>query len=195
MTYSEQIITKVQQMQKETSHANFADKKVLATDLLLMQQVIAASENLMVQAEKLSKEKMKEYFKSHLDEELDHAKWLADDLLTWDIDVTKHPIMREAAELAGLQYYLIFHRSPACLLGYMMVLEGLPFPIDVLEQLEEVHGKDILKTLRYHAVNDLEHRKELFSVVNDSGDPCIMENAIRTQMLMSEISEKLSRLC
>lgn len=158
----------------------------MARNLCWLYQVMTGSENLMRVALDDACPTLRTYLEHHKGEEEDHAKWLADDLAEWGIDASEVPLMRSAAELVGIQYYLIFHRSPNALLGYMAVLEGFPFPLQVLEQLENIHGKEVLRCLRYHAENDIEHRKELFRVIDKINDPVIFENAMRTQFLINE---------
>lgn len=186
MRLSDKIIRTITDLRQNSPRVNLADTGIMLHNLVWLYQVITASENLMVVAEQESNGRLAKYLRDHLEEERDHAKWLADDLQTVGVDVSRLLPDRSAMGLAGSQYYLIYHVSPVCLLGYMAVLEGFPFPLDVLEKLEACHGKDMLRCLRYHAENDLEHRKELFRVIDEINDPRIFENAIRTQYLMDE---------
>lgn len=189
MRMSERIIADVGELRKEDSVIDLADRTTLILNLVWLHQVVVASENLMAlaAAEAHSAAKVfRAYMTAHLEEERHHAEWLADDLRTVGVDVRKLPLNRSAVELAGSQYYLIHHVSPAAILGYMAVLEGFTFPLDMLEQLEAIHGKELLRCLRYHAENDIEHRKELFKVIDQLDDPIIHANAIRTQLLMNE---------
>lgn len=186
MSLSENIVRSVSRAQEHSPILNLADRRVMARNLCWLHQVMTGSENLMRVATKDACPTLRTYLEHHLSEEKDHAKWLADDLAEWNIDANEVPLIRSAAELVGIQYYLIFHRSPNALLGYMAVLEGFPFPLQVLEQLEGIHGKEVLRCLRYHAENDIEHRKELFRVIDKINDPVIFDNAMRTQFLISE---------
>lgn len=186
---SERIIADVQALRKEAPVINLADRTKLILNLVWLHQIVVASENLMAlaAAEAHSAAKVfRTYMTTHLEEERHHAEWLADDLRTVGVNVKRLPLNRSAVELAGSQYYLIHHVSPAAILGYMAVLEGFTFPLDMLEQLEAIHGKELLRCLRYHAENDLEHRKELFKVIDELDDPIVYDNAIRTQLLMNE---------
>ena len=187
MSMSEQIISDVEELQKEAPLLELSNKTVLIHNLIWMYQVIVASETLMLEAiRKAHGPVLRSYLREHLEEERGHAKWLADDLAALGVDVTVLPLNRSAVELVGTQYYLINHVSPAAILGYMAVLEGFPFPLDVLEQLEAIHGVEPLRCLRYHAENDIEHRKELFKVIDQINDPIIHSNALRTQQLLNE---------
>jgi len=183
---SQRILRDVGLLRQKSPGVNLGDLPTFVHNLIWMYQFMVASENLMVVAEKLATGRLKRYLRTHLEEERDHANWLADDLATVGVDVTRLPLDRSAVELAGTQYYLIHHVSPVCLLGYMATLEGLPFPVKLCDDLEAIHGKDLVRCLRYHAENDLEHRKELFEVIDEINDPLIYENAIRTQYLMDE---------
>ena len=192
MRLSEQVINTVQRMRNSGPMLNLADRPIMLINLLFMHQVISASENLMEEALQFTRNKaLRSYLLGHRGEELDHAKWLREDLLTAGIDPDKEQLYRQAVELVGTQYYWIFHRNPNALLGYMAVLEGFPFPLDMLEALEQVHGKDLLRCLRYHAVHDQEHKVELFKTIDLVGDPEILNNAARTQFLLNEAFAQL----
>lgn len=122
-------------------------------------QVITATESLLREAAQLCEGDLRDYYLRHLDEEKDHAKWLAEDLEGHTIGLS-----HLAVALAGSQYYLIKHVHPACLLGYMLALEN-PAPIETIEALEAVHGKKLLRTARLHAVEDVAHRVALLEQV------------------------------
>jgi hypothetical protein len=112
-------------------------------------------------------ERLAEYYRSHADEERDHAQWFREDLESVGRAPAELPDQL-AMGMAGSQYYLLKHAHPVALLGYMAVLEGDPTPIEVVQSLEHAYGEQLLRCVRYHAVNDLEHRKELFAVIDDT---------------------------
>jgi hypothetical protein len=68
------------------------------------------------------------YLTEHIAEELGHDEWLLEDLAVLGPDlpglVLDTPPPADVAELVGAQYYWIRHYHPACLLGYVAVLEG-----------------------------------------------------------------------
>lgn len=172
---------------------NLLDYGKLIANLVFSHQVITASERLLEEAAEESEGDLRRYYLSHIEEERDHAKWLADDLKTAGIEVGSQPLMRLAVEMAGTQYYLIKHVHPAALLGYMATLEGMPFDLEALEVLEEAHGRDILRTLRYHAENDLEHRKELFRVIESAPQQDIIRlSALQTARYLDEFAASLA---
>lgn len=189
MRLSEKIIRDVGALREQGPTLDLTSRAAVIHNLIWIHQIIVASERLMEvahDAAPYAARVFRGYMENHVKEERNHAEWLASDLATIGIDVAKLPLNRSAVELAGSQYYFILHKSPAALLGYMAVLEGFPVPVSVVEQLEQLHGKDLFKCLRYHAENDPEHRKELFRVIDELDDPVIYENAIRTQFLMNE---------
>jgi hypothetical protein len=122
-------------------------------------QVIRASERLLQEAADECGGELRDYFLRHMEEETDHAKWLEEDLGGFSI-----PLDAVAVAMAGSQYYLIKHVHPSCLLGYMLALED-PMPTDELLELESIHGKALLRTLRLHAEADVGHRKELLAQI------------------------------
>jgi Iron-containing redox enzyme len=185
--FSKQVIEKVAAVLSGIA----TSKEALLANLVFTHQVITASEGLMEDAIALSSGPLKAYLAGHLEEERGHAQWLADDLKTAGIDMQTMPKIRRAVEMAGAQYYLIKHVSPLSLLGYMAVLEGLPVALETVADMEAKHGTDLLRTLRYHAEHDLNHRKELFAVIDQY--PCeeIMQSAMLTANYINELSEDL----
>lgn len=192
MTFSEQVIAEISAARKDAPLFDPSNLTAVLSNLIFMQQVISASERLLKEAAYESDRKLRGYFERHLDEELNHAEWLHEDLKTAGIDTRKLPLVRAAVEMAGSQYYLIKHVDPVCLLGYMAVLEGFPADMRAVETLEQLHGKALFRTLRHHAQADLEHRKELFSMIDRVGAPCILDTAKQTAVYMNELSRALA---
>lgn len=174
-----------------TKNLNLNDLGILISNLAFMHQVIVSSERLLEEAANESIGELKAYYLVHLEEERQHQKWLADDLLSYGVDVKTLPLMRKAAEMAGSQYYLIKHVHPSCLLGYMAVLEGFPMPLDMVDSLEVLHGKKLIRTLRFHAEHDLEHRKEVFRMIDIEARPEILSNAAQTAIYLNEFAQEL----
>lgn len=100
------------------------------------------------------------YLIRHAEEERDHYQWIMEDLN----EVAVPDWL--AAEAAGAQYYMIRHVHPASLLGYMAVLEGDPPRLEDVTKLEHLFGKKLLRCTRLHAATDLEHRIELFKLID-----------------------------
>lgn len=188
---SQRIIKAINDILSLSKRADFSNIEIVLANLIFMQQVIAASEGLMQAAIDQTSGKYAEYLSDHLNEEEGHEEWLANDLATSNIDVHKMPRIPAAAEMAGAVYYAINHISPYALLGYMAVLEGFPISMKVVEQLESMHGKELLATLRYHCEHDLDHRKELFSFIDKNPDPAIYQMAIDTANRMNKFNESL----
>lgn len=131
--------------------------------LMFLYNVMVASEPLLVLAAEKSNGALQEYFKDHLEEERSHDQWLKEDLLGYDIETI--PEDHIAAAMAGSQYYWINHGHPEYLLGYMYFLEGSPMPMGQVEHLEEIYGKGLLRTLRYHATHDPDHVKDIRAMI------------------------------
>jgi hypothetical protein len=151
---------------------------VVIANLIFLHDFVVASEQLLIEAvESIDllpgssfHARLAEYYRSHLDEERDHVKWLREDLKSVGVSVPAALPNKSATAMAGSQYYLLKHAHPAALLGYMAVLEGDPTPVEVVDSLEHAYGKPLLRFVRIHAVKDLEHRKELFEVIDDTPD-------------------------
>lgn len=189
---SENVIAEVSAIRARGAMLDMADKRVVIANLVFVHQLITASESLLVEAAKRATGDLKRYYREHWTEERGHEAWLAKDLKTAGVDVKTIWPLRRAVEMAGAQYYLVRHVSPACLLGYMAVLEGSPMPLANIGLLEEIHGKPLLRTLRYHAEHDIEHRKEVFRMIDANPHPLTLDNAVHTALGINEFAKEIS---
>lgn len=201
--FAEQVKSSISEILDRSAKIDLLDKEMLTLNLVFMHQVICATEDLMkcvineYRDDSIFEEDFNIYMQCHLSEELQHDKWLADDLKNNGIDIKSYPLMRKAVEMAGTQYYLIKHVNPAAILGYMAVLEGFPIGLDAIEQMEEKHGKSLLKTLRYHAEHDLEHREEVFEMIDEAPEhlhEIIMQSAVQTAVYIVEVTHQWRNL-
>ncbi|HEY7483595.1 MAG TPA: iron-containing redox enzyme family protein [Streptosporangiaceae bacterium] len=114
-----------------------------------------------------SAEPLAAYFQAHIAEERGHDDWLTEDLAALGVrepDALLGPApMEDIAALAGAQYYLVRHYHPACLLGYIAVLEGCPPNADVVDRLPARTGlpTPAFRTLAEHAALDPGHQRDL----------------------------------
>ena len=190
------MIEAVEAIRDDTLKVNMADEKVFIAYLTMMYQIIVASENLMeLISNKPVRASFKNYIYHHKIEETGHAEMLAEDLRRHGVDINIIPPYRLAAELAGSQYYYIAHQSPYALLGYMMVMEGFPMPVQDVEELEVIYGKSLTRTLMLHAHADLQHREVLFTLIDTltyNEQHIVIMNAVRTQHLLNDIARFLN---
>lgn len=139
---------------------------MLIANLIFLYHIMVASEDLLRAAiGKTHDERLRKYFENHLEEERDHAKWLAHDLKSVQVDVDKIEPPLLAIQMAGSIYYLIFHVHPAALLGYMRVLESWPMDKARLVEVGKQYPTDLLRTVRYHIEHDPDHLKDLTTVI------------------------------
>jgi hypothetical protein len=171
---------------------DLADRKSMLLNLIFVYQVARTSETILREAAACTNGALHDYYKAHLQEEIGHENWLEADLKTAGIDVKTMPLFKKAIEMAGSQYYLLKHFSKYCLLGYMLVVEGFPLPMNYVDDLEKIHGKDVLRTVRYHSVNDLEHRQDLFDMIDQHMKPEILQSAIQTAQYFNEFINELN---
>jgi hypothetical protein len=139
---------------------------MLVINLIFLWHVIKASEHLLVVAAERSSGELKQYFERHLEEERGHALWLAEDLQSVGVDVTRTQLPWEAVEMVGSVYYMIFHADPAALLGYTHLLEGWPMPEARLRELQEQYPASLLRTTLLHAKQDPGHLAELNRIID-----------------------------
>lgn len=168
------------------------DRKSLLLNLIFVYQVARTSETILREASESTTGELQAYYLAHLAEEIGHESWLEADLKTAGIDVKSMPLFKKALEMTGSQYYLLKHYSKYCLLGYMLVVEGFPLTLDALDELEVLHGKDVLRTVRYHCINDMDHRQDLFAMIDQDMQPEIMQSALQTAQYFNEFINELN---
>ncbi len=166
---------------------NLMSRAILVRNLLFTYHTMRASESLLRIGRMMAEtdSPLAAYYNRHLAEEAGHAVWMATDLKEGAPEIDLSLIPREAMQVAGVAYFMILHVNAAALLGYMLVLEGFPLPLTVLGQLESRHGKTLLRTVRYHAENDTDHRDDLLDFLDSpaldhSAQLAIRECAIST---------------
>jgi hypothetical protein len=136
----------------------------LTANLIFLYHAIIASERLLERAAERSTGDLETYFRAHLEEERGHHEWLAEDLASVGINVAKTQIPLEAMEMVGCVYYLIEHVDPAALLGYMSALERSPDD-ELMARFEKGYPASLLRTLKYHAMHDLEHARGIRAAI------------------------------
>lgn len=107
--------------------------------------------------------RLSQYYNSHLAEEQGEIVVLKEDLASANIPLGIAD--RFVMALIGTQYYLIKHRNPVCLLGYLVVQEADPTPVKTVEALEDLYGRTLFRFLRMHAIKDLKHAKEILDLL------------------------------
>lgn len=167
---------------------DLSNRKVFVDYLLFYRSLMVASGPLLKAAiEELPAGEIKDYYIKHYSEEHEHAAWLEADLV--NAGVTPTEINWHAAELAGTQYYLIKHMSPIMLLGYMYALESRPMSLTDVARLESWHGPELCRTVRFHAIHDVDHRNDIIKIISKlpiRDKQLIAENAKRTAMSLAE---------
>lgn len=144
-------------------------KEQLIEGLSLTYAITVASEPLIETAlEESMPIELKDFYEKHLKDERRHVQWVLADLKA--LDAVPYIVDWRIAPIVGMQYYLIKHVAPECLLGYMAYLEGSPTPIEEIERLETIHGKAPIRTIRYHAEHDVAHSKDILQIIDSLGD-------------------------
>lgn len=186
--FSQTLKLRMQVMRLRLPVVDLTRRDVLLENLRFVYHMIKASENLLRVGYGLARDPMlKEYYLKHFEEEEGHAEWLQKDLIGAGVDFSAIP--REAMLMAGVQYYFLFHVSPASLLGYMAALECFPTPMETIERLEDIHGTKILRTMRYHAEHDPQHGQDLLTFIDSRPYPehnAILESAAQATHFMHQ---------
>ena len=166
---------------------DLGDSQTLIDYMLFNHGLMLASEGLLETAiNRASFGPVRKYYIQHLGEEKNHVAWIVADLAT--IGVTPPQVHWRAARIAGTQYYLIRHVSPMALLGYMVAIESRPMSLDTVAQLEELYGVALIRTIRYHAENDIQHGADLLNLIatlDNKTQTLITANAGHTAWLIS----------
>lgn len=195
MRPSEQLIAVLTDVRRQYPPVDIAQPAVFLRNLVFLHNVIVASEHLLEVAITRAKGDLLDYYRVHLEEERQHEKWLADDLKSVGVKVGSLPISPEAVAMAGSQYYLIYHVDPVALLGYMAVLECFPLADEQMQTLEEIHGKTLCRTIRYHATHDKEHGADVLKMVDSLTSEhfrLVLDNAVQTALYIGAAVSKFS---
>lgn len=184
MKFSTQVLGAIAEVLKSAKAPDFSDKNVVIRNLTFLYHTMKASEHMLEVAVECSKDRpeLHAYYVEHLEEERGHHVWLASDLNSAGVDVAKTGIPLKAVEMVGTQYYLMYHVDTAALLGYMALQECFSKPLEIIDQLEKMHGVELFKTLRYHAENDVGHGEDIKTVLDTlptTSQSLVMENAIQ----------------
>lgn len=192
MRASDLILHEVAELRANAHPVDLRDRSRLLANLTFMHQLMVAAEPLLELAIEYSDGSLRDYFVQHLEEERGHAPWLADDLASAGVDIKASGPSRIAVALAGGMYYMIRHVSPACLLGYMLVLECFPPALADIAELENLHGKDLLRTVRHHAEHDPDHGADLLRVIDAHYSPDILGCAVETVRYLNEFTKEIA---
>jgi len=109
-----------------------------------------------------SAEPLAGYLRAHIERERGHDDWLLEDLAV--LGAGPPGIAGdEVAMLVGAQYYWLEFAHPACLLGYIAVLEGCPPDAGFTARLPALTGLPAraFRTLACHAGHDPGHSGDL----------------------------------
>ncbi len=169
-----------------------SSRAVIADNLVFVYHMIVASEGILCTAHMhMTDGAYRRWLAAHYQEEVGHARRLRGDLQAAGVCVHNAPLMHDAAALAGAQYYLAAHVSAYSILGYMLALECFPMSLDDVSALEKLHGESMFRTLRYHAVHDVEHGDDVLDQI-DNMPPVyrelVRDNALRTVKAISRTS-------
>jgi hypothetical protein len=112
-----------------------------------------------------------DYYRRHVAEELHHDDWLLEDYRALGRDpseILTAPPSQPVAVMVGPIYYWVLHFHPVALLGYLVVTEGAPPTLDLVEDLQRRTGFPTrsFHTLRHHAVVDLDHGDDVWDLVD-----------------------------
>jgi hypothetical protein len=107
------------------------------------------------------------FLRAHIERERGHDDWLLEDLAVLGAD-EPGVASDEVAALVGAQYYWVEYVHPACLLGYIAVLEGCPPDVGFTARLPALTGlpAPAFRTLAWHAGHDRSHCGELDKVLD-----------------------------
>jgi Iron-containing redox enzyme len=158
---------------RSAAPVDLSDPRVLTRNLLFLHDCVVATQPLMLDAAVMAMMKrgdgycgaLARYYREHCEEEAGHLQWLQDDMAALGI-VPNDPPDPLAMAMIGTQYYLLKHMHPATLLGYFAVAEGEPTSLDLVAELERIHGIAGMTFIRQHAISDLEHRHDVHHMID-----------------------------
>lgn len=166
--YVEVLEKEIKSVLHSYGRIDFHNRIALVANLTYLYHCMKASENLLkVASSQEHSEVLANYYAEHAGEEKDHNTWLRKDLTDAGLDPEYTTIPSTVVEMVGGLYYLVYHVEPAAVLGYLLLMEGNPIPMEVVEELEQLHGNSLMRTVRYHAEHDPEHLDQLRMVIEN----------------------------
>jgi hypothetical protein len=195
ISFSSALLSRVRDAKRELMSIDGRRIEVVTKNLAFLHDAVVASEQLLLEAaqsvdllpDEPFRSRLSEYYRSHLEEERGHVTWLRCDLES--VGVRPGVPNQYAMEMVGTQYYLLKHVHPAALLGYLAVVEGDPVPLAVVDSLEGLHGTTLFRFVRFHATKDLEHRIELFEVMDAAPESAKQIVAESAESVLAKLSE------
>lgn len=114
---------------------------------------------------------MRDYLTRHIDEEREHAAWIAEDLSVLGASAAELAMRIPSANIAsavGAHYYWIRHFHPVAVLGYIAVLEGAAPRLSWVEDLmaRTQLPAPAFRTLKLHAAIDVGHARDLDALLD-----------------------------
>jgi hypothetical protein len=111
-----------------------------------------------------------EWCEEHAAEEVDHASWLLDDLVTAGVDGDRLAASLpdpQLLRLIGAQYMLAGSVEPTGILGFFFVGECHPTTTDHLVGQAQRFGlpQTAVRTLVFHATEDVEHSADVLAMI------------------------------
>jgi hypothetical protein len=118
------------------------------------------------------------YLSAHAEEEQHHDDWLLADFAALGRDpdeIDAEPPSPTVAAMVGAIYYWVLHYHPVALLGYLVVLEGFPPGVELIDEIaaKTTYPAAAFHTLRHHSAIDPHHGDELWQLLDHLPlEPC-----------------------
>lgn len=174
MNFADDLLRLVRDHKSASQLVVLTDLGSVLNELVFVYQCAIAVEQLLAEAarecgfekDEFTNCKLHDYYRKHFQDEAGEAPFLKQDLLSLGIDVIAQPLNPMAVAMVGSQHYMINYVHPVALLGYMLIAETDPLPIEQVELLENAHGKNSFSYIRMHTDKDVEHSQELIELIN-----------------------------
>lgn len=143
------------------------------------------------------------YYGAHILEERGHDQWLLEDLALLGVPEPQAlpgaAVLEDIATMVGTQYYWVRHGHPACLLGYIAVLEGCPPEASMAGRLPALTGlpAPAFRTVAWHAAQDPGHHDDLHRLLevlplSAAVTAAVARNAARTAARAAALLRRLA---
>lgn len=173
--FATELVKHVRDVKRRSTALNALSFESVVANLNFVHDAVIASEQLLIEGAEWAQKQppstfhseLFEYYTDHLCEEMHHLRWLEDDLGSVGQNVSEAPVNALAMAMVGTQYFMLKHVHPSTLLGYLAVVEGDPVPLETVEFLETLYGKELFRFVRFHAQKDIEHAQELFKLIDE----------------------------
>ena len=178
--YAAKIKEKISTLGKIAETVSWQDKKIYGNFIAQSFYYVRNSTRILALAAarfSLKQNEAHQRFLKHISEENHHERLLENDLKALGYSIEQFPEQSAIRAFYQIQYYLIEHRDPMAVMGFILALEGLAVEKGVWlsEKIKEFHGPKCGTFMKVHAAEDVDHLQSALQLLNGLPENTMVE--------------------